>query len=114
MLTRPRPICPPDPHPPPDQRSLSHPSQPPHAQTASLHQVIQALHERAAQPNPSIYTRRKKRQYDSAYCVEHTVDKQIIKAEPPIHRVLDDEAKIFVSGHFAFTSIHDDESKVFN
>ena len=24
---------------------------------------------------------------------------QIIKAEPPIHRVLDDEAKIFVSGH---------------
>ena len=25
--------------------------------------------------------------------------KQIIKAEPPIHRVLDDEAKIFVSGH---------------
>ena len=37
---------------------------------------------------------------------------QIIKAEPHIHRVLDDEAKIFVSGHFAFTSIHDDESKV--
>ena len=34
--------------------------------------------------------------------------KQIIKAEPPIHRVLDDEAKIFL----AFTSVHDDESKV--
>jgi hypothetical protein len=34
--------------------------------------------------------------------------KQIIKTEPPIHRVLDDEAKIFL----AFTSVHDDESKV--
>ena len=39
--------------------------------------MIQALHKRAAQPNPSIDTRRKKRQYDSAYCVEHTVDGMI-------------------------------------
>ena len=81
-------MCPPDPHPPPAQQSLSHPSQTPHTQTASLHQVIQALHKRAAQPNPSIDTRRKKRQYDSAYCVEHTVDKQIIKAEPPKQKYL--------------------------
>ena len=39
--------------------------------------MIQGLHERAAQPNPSIDTPRKKRQYGSAYCVEHTVDGMI-------------------------------------
>ena len=65
--------------PPPVQQSLSVPSQPPQAKTASLHEVIQALHERAAQPNPSIaqYTPRKRREYGSAYCVEHTVDGMI-------------------------------------
>ena len=68
-------MCPPDPHLSPAQQSLSHPSQPPHAQAASLHHVIQALHERAAQStsnNPCFATPRKRRQYGGAYCLEQT------------------------------------------
>ena len=57
-------VCPPDP--PPAHQSLSDSSQHPRPQTMSLHQVIQALHERAAQPSPSIATPCKRRQYGSA------------------------------------------------
>ena len=81
MLTRLRPMCPPDPHPPPAQQSLSDPSQPRHVKTASLHQVIQGLHDRAAQPNPSIDTPRKKRQYGSDGMIRHelTSKKQLAR-----------------------------------
>ena len=76
MLTRHRPMCsPPDSHPSPAQQSLPDPSQPPQAQTASLHHVIQYLHERAAQStthNPCLATPRKRRQYGGAYYLEQT------------------------------------------
>ena len=75
MLTIHRPMCTPDPHPPPAQQPLTDSSQPPRAQAASLHHVIQALHERAAQStsnNACFATPRKRRQYGSAYCLEQT------------------------------------------
>ena len=76
MLTGRGPICPPDP--PPAQQSLSDSSQPPRPKTASLHQVIQALHERAAQPSPSVATPCKRRQYGSAaFCYKQTNDGMI-------------------------------------
>ena len=67
MLTRLHPIFPPDP--PPPKKS-------PHAKKASLHQVIQALHEKAAHPaDPNFFaTPRRKRQYGGAYCLEQTCD----------------------------------------
>ena len=69
-------VCPPDP--PQTQQSLSDFSQPPRPQTASLHQVIQALHERAAQPSPSIATLCKRRQYGSAaFCYKQSSDGMI-------------------------------------
>jgi hypothetical protein len=76
MLTGRGPICPPDP--PPAQQSLSDSSQPPRPKTASLHQVIQALHERAAQPSPSVATPCKRRQYGSAaFSYQQTSDGMI-------------------------------------
>ena len=69
-------MCPPDP--PPAHQSLSDSSQHPRPQTMSLHQVIQALHERAAQPSPSIATPCKRRQYGSAaFSYQQTSDGMI-------------------------------------
>ena len=55
-------VCPPE-TPPAAHQSLSDSSLPPRSQTESLHQVIQALNERDAQPSPSRATPCRQRQY---------------------------------------------------